>query len=135
MESKLEAHDASLEEVKSRLGVLENASPSPSVKEVKSVVAAEVKIMEGVVLEAVENETKAATSYEEKIAKMVVDNEANSIHLINQLVAHAKSARGGNHSSENRTFSDTDMAGIDNIFYSEKTFRHKHTLYIIRPPT
>ena len=74
-------------------------------------------------------EDKIAASHENKMTKMIETNEANSTRLIDQLVAYAKS-KGGNHSSENRTFSDTNMGGTDNIFYSDNVFRYRHALYI-----
>ena len=108
MESKLEAHDASFEDVKWRLGVLETASPSPEVdEEIKSAVATEVKILEAVVLEAVENKT--ADSYEDKMTKMVADNEEHTTYMINEFLKHATAMQKGNRSSENRSLVDFDQ--------------------------
>lgn len=127
MEAKLEAHDASLEKVNSGLEDLEAASSSLSMEEVKSALADDVEVMEGVVLNAVEE--KITKSHENKMTEVNKTNEANSKHLIDQLFAYAKT-KGGNYSSDNKTFSDPDMSGTDNTYNSEKTFRQPHVFYV-----
>ena len=99
MESKLEAHDASFEDVKRRLGVLEDAPVQSGIDEkVKSAISTEMKNVYDLIPGQIEQtvEDKIAVNHEDKMTKMIEINEVNSTRLINQLITHAKSAHGGN---------------------------------------
>jgi len=114
MESKLEAHDASFEDVKRRLGVLEDAPVQSGIDEkVKSAISTEMKNVYDLIPGQIEQtvEDKIAVNHEDKMTKMIEINEVNSTRLINQLITHAKFVHRGNHSSENKTFVDYDPAG------------------------
>ena len=63
------------------------------------------------------------------MTKMIEINEVNSTRLINQLITHAKSARGGNHSSGNKTFEDYDPAGQPNTYYDGRVYRDSHKFW------
>ena len=144
MESKLEAHDPSLEDLSRRFSVLEDAPAQSGIDEkVKLEVDSQMKTVHGIIDKDMDNialnhedkMTKMTASHDSQMTKMMEANETNSTRLIDQLVAHAtsvhegKSVHGGIHSSGNKTCVDFDLAGCANVYFDGRMHRKAFEWY------
>ena len=150
MESKLEAHDPSLEDLSRRFSVLEDAPAQSGIDEkVKLEVDSQMKTVHGIIDKDMDNialnhedkMTKMTASHDSQMTKMMEANETNSTRLIDQLVAHAtsvhegKSVHGGIHSSGNKTCVDFDPAGCPNIYFDGRIYRKVYGWWGSSPAT
>ena len=128
IETKLETHDESFEDIKRRLGVLEYALVHSEIDEkVKSAVSTEMKLvvdlMPGQIEQTVED--KIAATHEDKITKIIATNEEHTTRLIDQFLKHSIAVHKGNRSSENRTFMDYNLAGQAIPYNTDLSFRRR----------
>ena len=145
MESKLEAHDTSLEDLSRRFSVLEDAPAQSGIDEkVKLAVDSQMKTVNDLIPDQIEQtlKDKIAVNYEDKMTEMIAANETNSNYLIEQLITFATSTKEGksthadSHSSGNKTFVDYDPARRPNIYFGERMYRKVHEWWeALRPPT
>ena len=117
MEAKLGDHDVSLEDATRRPEALEAA---PALTQIDKKVKSATSIVEN----------RIAVKYEAKMVEVNETNEANSKHLIEQLLAaYSSSTKGGSFISENRTLIDTDISGSAPVYNPATIFRKPHGVY------
>ncbi len=144
MASKLEDHEASLEDVNLRLKVLEEAPAQSGIyEELKSEMSTEIGTMKEQLVISIPQqieqvvEDKIVARYEEKMLKlydvktsqMTERHQAQSTHLVEQLVsaqANLSAPGKGGCNYENKVLFDTNMAGERIKFFADHTFRKPH---------
>ena len=129
--AKLETHDESFEDIKRRLGVLEDAPVHSEIDEkVKSAVSTEMKIMVDLMPAQIEQtvEDKIAENHEDKMTNIIATHDEHTTRLIDQFVQHSIAVHKGSRSSENRTFMDYNLAGQAIPYNTDLSFRKEVAL-------